>query len=473
MPIKTSRRDVFWSYAGYFFNISTSIIIIPFTLRLIPGAELGLWYTFLSVGALVNLLDFGFSNTLVRNITYAWCGAESLKAQGYSEKKNNNGMPNYRLFISVLKACRFISICVATAALLVLLVIGTKYITFVARNISGSNYIYAWYVFIIAVFLNIYFNYWTSTLKGVGAIEQSQKAIIISRVAQIVFSVVGLLYGFGVIALAMAYLISGFVLRISSKHMLYKYQDIQEKISLYDKEVPISEVYEIIKLVWFNAKKVGLVSISAFAITQSTTLISAAFIDLGATASYGLSLQIISVISGISQTLFTAMIPKMTDFQINCRTEDLNKLFSTAMTIFWMIYFVGMLTLLTVGLPFVNFIKSNTELPFVMVSFMGLYQLLETNHSLFATYISISNKIPYVRASLVSGVLIVIFSLIVAKYSIFGIYGLMSVQFLVQLCYNNWKWPYVVMKKLKTSPWKMYILGLNETYKMLRLALVR
>jgi len=349
---------------------------------------------------------------------------------------------------------------VAITALVVLLIGGTRYIEYIARDIPGNNYIYAWYIYNIAVFFNIYYNYWTSALKGVGAIQQAQKAVILSKITQIVLSVLGLYSGLGLIALAAAYLTSGFILRISSKLMLYSYKGIGITIGEYKKSVTGVEVFGTIKVVWYNAKKVGLVSLSSFAITQSTTMISAAFVGLDATASYGLSLQIITVIAGVSQTFFTTVTPMMIDLRISGKREELYKVLSSAMTVYWVLYFAG----ITVGLPLVALIKSNTDLPLIMVSFIALYIFLEANHSLYATFIAFSNNVPYVGAALVSGATITVFSLLIAKYTTLGIYGLMIVQCLVQLCYNNWKWPYVVMKEFKTNPWKMFKIGYKDSY---------
>ena len=75
MEIKVGKRDIIWSYLGSFFQYCTSLIILPLILSNILEEELGLWYSFASIGTLVTYLDFGFSTTLVRNITYAWSGA--------------------------------------------------------------------------------------------------------------------------------------------------------------------------------------------------------------------------------------------------------------------------------------------------------------------------------------------------------------------------------------------------------------
>lgn len=462
MAIRTTKSDIIWSYIGYFFNLCTNLLIMPFTLVLVPKEELGLWYTFLSVGALVNLLDFGFSNILVRNITYAWCGAKEIKAEGFSEVTDREAEPNKRLFVAVLSSCRYISLIIAGLALFSAVTFGTGYISFVTRGNYQIHYIYAWILYSIAIALNIYYNYWTSTLKGVGAIQQSQKAIIISKVAQIVLSLAGLYLGGGIIALAAAYLISGFIYRYASKRMLFRYHNIGTIIKQEQVNITKGEIGKILKLVWHNAKKVGIVAVGTFGITQSTTMISSAFIGLDATASYGLTLQIINVLSGVSRILFQSYIPMLTELKLSNKVKELFKKFSLSVVVFWLIYLAGLIGTLTIGIPFVKLIKSGTDLPFVMVLFMGIYMFLEANHSIHATYISLSNEIPYMKSSIISGVFIIILSLLSARFTNMGIYGLMLVQFIVQLVYNNWKWPYVVMKEFRTNILEILCTGLVE-----------
>jgi len=469
MSIKTAKSDMIWSYIGYFFNLCTNLILLPFIMKFVEADQLGLWFTFISVGTLVNLLDFGFSPTLIRNITYAWCGAKEIMSQGVSAVLGDE--PNFQLFFKVLQACKYISLTVAGAAFVILITAGSTYIHFVAREIPISIYGIAWIFFSIAVFLNIFYNYWIATLRGVGAIKESQITVIISKIIQIIVSLIGLLLGGGILALAVAYLLSGFVLRIISKQFLFKYKNIGERKKEQNVKITIQELKIIISKVWYNAKKTGTVSISAFVITQSTTMICAAFIGLEATASYGLCLQLILVIQGVSQIFFNANIPMMTNTKIIGFIEKSKRELSLAIAIYWSVFIFSLIALVTIGLPLIGLIRSNTPLPVVMVLFMGCYLFLEGNHSLFATYISFSNSVPFVKAAIISALIIVFGSLVVALFTDFGIYGLMVVQAIVQLCYNNWKWPSVVFKNLNMNVFSMMRLGINEGILMLQIIL--
>ncbi len=87
---------------------------------------------------------------------------------------------------------------------------------------------------------------------------------------------------------------------------------------------------------------------------------------------------------------------------------------------------------------------------------------LEGTHGLFASYITFSNEVPYVKSSIVSAFFILVGQLFVAIFTDWGIYALMAVQAVVQLCYNNWHWPMIVLKELHMNLWEMIYLGISE-----------
>ena len=460
MAVNIGKKDVIWSYLGYFFNLCTNIILMPFILRAVEGNELGLWYTFLSVGTLVNLLDFGFSPTLVRNVTYAWCGAKEIKKEGASDLQGNE--PNYALFFNVLQACKYVSMLIAGIALICMLTVGSAYIGYVAREIPFRVYATAWLFFSAAVFLNIFYNYWTTSLKGIGAVKQSQIAVIISKIVQIVISLFGLYSGYGIIALAVAYLLSEFIMRFIAKRFLFHYENIAEQRKKYVAKIQLNELRSLLLKIWYNAKKTGLVSLGAFVITQGNTMICSAFIGLEATASYGICLQLITVVRGVSQIFFDANQPKMINTKVSGNIEKSKKELSLAMVIYWGVFILVITVLATIGIPLVHLIRSNTPLPLFMVLFMGSYLFLEGTHGLFASYITFSNEVPYVKSSIVSAFFILVGQLFVAIFTDWGIYALMAVQAVVQLCYNNWHWPMIVLKELHMNLWEMIYLGISE-----------
>ena len=450
MNIKISRKGMMWSYLGFGFTIFTNLMIIPFVMKMVETSELGLWYTFLSIGQLVTLLDFGFSNTLVRNITYAWSGISDISSEGIASDNQKN-KPNYVLLSSVLKTCQVICLFIGVLAFIVMMTLGLGYISHIAHGIGGKRCYLAWIVYSMAIFLNIYYSYWISSLRGIGAVIEAQKANVYSKSLQIMISLAGLIAGGGIVALSFAYLISGCFIRVYAKYRFYEYQNLKYYISRKEK-MSYEKIKSNLEKIWFNSKKSGIVSVTTFCITQTTTLLSSAYLGLEVTASYGLSLQIITAIANLAFVYFQTMLPEMTELKVSDCKNDLRRLFSVCIGTYWILYLIELSAVLIIGLPFIRLLKSDTVLPFAMVGFMGIYIFLENNHSICATYITIGNTIPYMKASLVSGICVVIGELGIVLFTDWGIYGLMMVQCLVQLAYNNWKWPYVVFRELGITP---------------------
>lgn len=87
----------------------------------------------------------------------------------------------------------------------------------------------------------------------------------------------------------------------------------------------------------------------------------------------------------------------------------------------------------------------------------------EGNHSYFSTFIITKNDIPFVKSSLISGVIIATGSYLSLEYTTMGILGLVLVQGLSQVAYSYWKWPCVVCKEFRINYLSFLKLGMNET----------
>ena len=88
----------------------------------------------------------------------------------------------------------------------------------------------------------------------------------------------------------------------------------------------------------------------------------------------------------------------------------------------------------------VGFLDSNYLLLLAVVYF------LELIHTISATILTTANKVPFVKPALLSGVMIVLVSYFLMKYTDYGVMGLILAQGIIQLLYNNWKWPLCVYK---------------------------
>lgn len=468
MNIKISKADIIWSYLGYILKFGSNLIILPMILRLLTKDEVGVWYAFTAVGSFVMLLDFGFSPTIMRNVSYSWGGATELQKEGFCSIENESDGPNYELLYKIIITSKKIYFYISTAALLLMLTIGSVYIHSISHGLLDyKSIIVAWIIYSLGCFLNLYYSYWTPLLNGIGAIKDLQIITIISQVFYLSIAFVGLILGWKLIAISIAYSLSGIVVRILAKRSFYKKNKIYSTFIKYKKIVKFKECKEILGIIWHNAYRQGLVTLGAYLIMQSNIVICSIFIDLETTASYGIALQLFSVLGSFSVILFRSYLPLFNEARLRNEREKLIEYFSVSVIISWVCYLLGGFIIIVFGNMALKLIGSQTPLlPKGVLAFMLFYLFLEYNHGfLFATFITTENKVPFVNASLFSGVCVVILSLLLVKLTGLGIWALLLSQCFIQLLYNNWKWPYVVLKELNIRLWDLFVISRVKFFK--------
>lgn len=443
--IKITRQDFVWSFIAYGLSIGSNILILPFILYFLPSNEVGLWFTFLSIAMLANLVDFGISPSILRNTSYIWSGASELRKKGISDSIEK-GKPNLILLNQVINASKLIYLFISILALTIIASVGTLYIYEITDNSSIKNIGYIWLIFCAGIFLNIAFNFWTPLLKGIGQIKQSQKALVISKSLFVIISVVLLTIDLGLLGIAISYTLSGYTLRFFTKIYFLKYLNeinFKPRINFFG-----NLEKNLFDKIWFNSWRLGIVSLGAFAILQSNTLVCSYFFGLDFTASYGLAIQIFAVTAVLANTPYQTYLPRFNqvlsfkDFfkakLIIVRCAQLNWLIFILLSIFIILFLPQIATYL---------MKSDFLMSSYMLIFMSVYLFLENNHSMFSGFIAAENKIPFMKSAIFSGLGVIFLTLILIYTTDIGIWTLLIVPAFVQLIYNNWKWPFTVIKK--------------------------
>lgn len=454
--MRTTKKHIIWNYLGTLLNQGMTIFILPVVLRMLSMSELGLWYVFGSIAALVNLIDFGFSPTIMRNISYAFGGAKVLLPEGVT-KETLSGMPNLDLLNALITASKKIYLGMSLVAGLSLVSIGTLYIKSVSGD-SFSLYQSSWFIYALAVYINLYYSYWNPVLRGVGGIKEINQATLISRVLYLIIATSTLIAGLGLLGLSIAYLVSGIVLRFIAKYYFTKM--VGEGIQSTYSSINIKEIF---RTIWPNAKKSGIVTIGAWLINRSTTMLCSSFLGLEETAKFGLSLQVLTFVLSFSTLMFNSYIPEIAYLEVIQDRNRYKTILSRGVIVQWIIGIMGISGILVVGNWALGLLKSNsTLLPIGTLLILSIMLFLEQNHSTFATVITLSNSVPFVKASIYSGLAIVFLGYLILKFTSLGLLGLIIVQGIVQLAYNNWYWPRLVLKKEHLTPIRMLQLAVSK-----------
>lgn len=442
--ISIGKKDVAWSYIGSFFKVAANIILLPVVLKLLTDDELGIWYVFGSISQIVVLLDFGFAATVARNIAYTWCGVNNLKKDSLAEIEDNQET-NYEYFKVVLQTCKVIYTVIAGVSLFFLLTAGLFYI-----NSLGSSNIVAWIIYSVGVALNMRYCYYTSFLLGVGAIAENNKAAIITKLVQIILSIILLYTGYGILGVSIAYLVSGVTLRLSSKLYFDNYENIKINLREVKSKTSWIEVKKTFNIIWHNASKEGLITLANYLNTQANTLICSSVLGLAITGAYGLSVQLSSIAATIAGIPYSSAMPKLQEKAVKRDYQGGMELFSGSMFLF-IVSFVLLTCVVILLLPFIKWLKPTLSINVVLLLAVFFLALVNQLYHFFASLISTFNSLPYTKAFIISSVIAVLLSYVITKYTGFGIWALVVSPLLVAFAYNFWKWPSYVLSLYNVS----------------------
>jgi O-antigen/teichoic acid export membrane protein len=435
-------------------QIAAQAVLFPFVLRLLSQETTGIWAIFSTIIAFVNLLDFGFNPSFSRNVTYVLSGVMSLKETGFHIPQKD-AVINYSLLKGLIKTMRMFYSCMAVILLILLLSGGTCYIDLVLRDYTGSrNEVFiSWFILCAVNVWSFYTLYYDALLLGMGLVKRSRQIAVVGQLLYLVTAVILVLNGFGLIAIVSAQAISVVLRRILSYRSIYT-AELKENLRCV---FPQSQK-DILKAIYPNAIKIGLTGIASFMVSRSAVIVGSLYLPLSTIASYGITIQIIGIIAGIAGVYFTTYQPKIVQHRVYSDTTAIKQYYLRSCFFVWTTYIVMGLLAIFLGDWVVSFLmKSQTPLMdrhFVAVALV--VSLLEINHALAGNILLTKNEVPFFKAALFSGSLTLFLLFVFLGYAHIGAWGMILAPAIAQGCYQNWKWPKVVIKELQVKKYDVY-----------------
>lgn len=466
MKINIGKQDIIWSYVGTIMSMGANFLMLPFLMYYLDGDMLGLWYVFVSIGAISTLFDFGFSVTFARNITYCWSGAKNLKQEGVDFIENRE--PDFYMMKQVLVTCKIIYGLLSGIALFLMLTAGTKYIQYISKDIPTEVSVSAWIIYAIAVTLNLYYGYFASFLRGIGNVERVNKNTVYARIIQIFLTVLFLFLGTGIIGASIAYLAYGTIFRFLCKYYFYRYKDIKVKLEEVRERLSMQQMWDLFLIVWHNAWRDGIISISSYLCNQASIVICSMYLSLEQTGSYSIGVQIASAIAQIAGTLYTTYQPELQASYINMNKEKLKQTMSLIVMSFLYLFGIGTILFIVVGIPLLQIIKPEVVVSVPILLGLCVYQAILKYRNCFTSYFSCTNRIVYLNSFVVSAVVCVVLSFIMIGIFDMGIWGLIISQIISQAMYNMWHWPNLVHKELNMRCKEVVYVGTRKCVGMIK-----
>jgi len=443
--MQIGRRDLIWNYAATTMRLLFSMVVLPITWHMLPTEEVGIWGIFISLMTITSLLDFGFSNSFSRNITYVYSGVKELKTTGYAVAETSD--VDYGLLKNLLLAMKRYYGVMALIFLLVFVVGSPFYLSSVLAPYSGNRQVIwlAWSIFGGSLAYELYTYCYNAILIGRGLVKRMMQVTILSQSVRLIVTVTLLLYGFGLISLVLGLLTGNLVNRMLAHRAFY---DRETKAKLAKESA--TDGWNTIKTLAPNSLKIGFISLSAYLRSYGVVLIAYLYLSLPQMAAFTISKQAVSVISTLGLTWYYTFYSQTAQYRVREDIQGTKRLYIKGNLNLIFMFVMGGGALLLFGSDALRLIKSDTSLlcnPYLFL--MLLFSFLETRQVMAKGTLIAKNEVPFFKADIISGVCSVLVLLLMFHFTSLGVLSLIFSAGLVLCAYLNWKVPLTLAKEIR------------------------
>lgn len=441
------KRDLIWATLATLFRIGSGVLLFPLVLNMLPSETVGVWTIFTSVTMIIGIMDFGFSPSFARNIAYIFSGVRSLKRDGHECVDATDAQIDYNLLKRTIRAMQYFYSRMALILFAFLSIVGTFYIYTLMQNYAGDvrEIYFAWAIVCVVNSYNLYTLYYDALLNGRGLIKRKNQIVLIGNVAYLSLAVLLLLCGFGLIAIVSAQLVSVLIIRTLSYKSFYS-NEITSNLAAVE-EV---DYKDILRAIMPNALKLGLASLGGFLTFRLSTFVGPLFISLSDMASFGITLQLLAVVSSLALLYTNVYLPKVFQWRVERNVALIRKTFYISTLLVFVIFLCGGIAIDLLGNWALNLLGSQTQLlSGALFVFLVIHYYLETNMVNSTEYLLAKNEVPFYKRYLVSGCITVFLLFLLVGYFDWGLWGVIAAPMISQSVLQYWKWTCEVYKELK------------------------
>lgn len=435
---------VVWSWAVNGYKIASGLLLLPILLKVLSKQDLGMYYVFVSLAALVPIIDFGLSVAINRFVSYAMAGATELKPQGLVST-DQQGPPNYPLVWRLLYTTQRLYGLIALIALVLLGTAGTGIVSLRVQETSSPQLTWiAWGLTLASVAAEIYVLWWATFLNGMNQVLLSARIVVFAYFVKLVLACILLLCGAGLLAWPMAGLVSSFLMwQLARPSCLRR---------LEGSPPPGARSLALLRVLWPNSWRAGLQFLSAYLSTHANALICAKVFGLAASAQYGLSLQLVNAVYSMSIVWVTVKWPLVGQYRTREDYEGLRRLLAPRFRLEVLTFVILALAVFFLGPPLLRWHAADQEiLPPMWFGFLLLNSFLELQFSFWGTLLSMENRIPSLWPTVATNVASLFLVLALLQWASLGIGTFVVGPLLMGCLFNYWYWAKTGASSLRTD----------------------
>jgi len=413
------------------------LLVMAYALRQIPTPEIGLWYVMLSIAGMGGIVEFGFSSTLSRHASYYAGGAVEIPRFGVDQAVL--GGMNKPAIIALVEMARRLYQFLGVLVGVLMLAVWSGWLHWggVATQV-GVREILAFLLLLAGTAFNMTGLYWGAILYGINRVRLYNQWMMLGLSANYVVALIGLMAGFGILALVVGQIIGGLVPRFAARRFVKEMLGVIEpdsrfKVSWHD--------------LWPTTWRAGVLTLCTYLMINITTFWCSVFTDMRTTASYGLTLQMALMLHTTSALWVWVKIPEIGTLRVRGQWKAIFGLLRWRLPASLLTYGVGAILMIIAAPWFLSFLHSKTEmLPCAgMVALLALIglDLIVGHHS---ALLQTGNEIPQLHAYCISACLTLLLVWPLGRH--FHLWGVIGAPCLAQLVVSYWWVPCQFWRRL-------------------------
>lgn len=417
--------------------VGSGLIMLPFAVTRLPQAEIGIWYIYLTIQAMVFLLDFGITDTFIRFFSYVFAGAKELKETTIPAKSDDDKVDPV-LLSALLDTAHRVFLYMTLLAGFVMVTAGSYYIHVMTEGVALRESVWpSWTIFVVTMLAQTYFQWQGAPLIGSGRARRNYEIAVRSRAAQVVFTILALLIFPSLTVMSLGFAIAAIAMRLDY-HLALAPVRSMTRGTIWSR----ADHRELTLTLLRSARQLGGTVVGVMLTNRLVALAIGWYAGLHVSAQYSIANQALVSLASVAAVVQTMLGPRIAKAGVAGDREVLKSMFSQSLVFGWAVCIAGGAILITVVPFLLHLIGSNTLLPPTpLLLLMILLYSLEMNMFVSTRLITTAdNTIPYWKAMLITGGVIIV-SVIVAGQLGLGLIGILFAQLLAQLAYNYWRWP--------------------------------
>lgn len=344
------------------------------------------------------LVDFGFSQTFSRFVSYAYAGknVEEMRSQIVPTSEGRLENPSHENLATTACVMAQVYRYLAVATLVLLLSAGTWAVAGPIRLTKYPEEAWvAWVLVIISTTFSIYGNRYVAHLIGANRIAlQKRWDTILGAGLFLTQALVLYLQGtlLGLVAVSQAWIVISFFVN----RWLYQ-RCLPKEVAAPPSQTAVERLFSIAwSSAWRSAVGIGL----GFGVMQVSSVVFANLLPSGEAASFLLGLRIMQMLSQFSQVPFYTKLPVLAGYRATSRIRELEDLAASSMQRSYWIYVTGFGVLGLIGPVALKLVGSQTAFPSGLFwALLGVGILAERFGAMHLQLFSTTNSIVWHKAN--------------------------------------------------------------------------